>query len=56
MVWRKCHGCGAMGSGRSLMYNCFSGISGISMGVGLPMISVSSAMVLLRMPPFHQPS
>ena len=46
MVWRKCHGCGAMGSGRSLMYNCFSGISGISMGVGLPMISVSSAMVL----------
>ena len=56
---RKCHGCGAIGYVVSTLGSCRSGTNGISIGVGLPIISVSSPSMLwkygvVRSPPFHQ--
>ena len=55
---RKCQGCGAIGYGRSARGSCCSGMNGMVVGVGLPMVSVSSPIWLwkytvVRSPPFH---
>ncbi len=55
---RKCHGCGAIGNGRSARGSCWSGTNGIVIGVGLPIVSVSRPIWLwkytvVRRPPFH---
>ncbi|MNN45774.1 hypothetical protein D3C81_1601250 [compost metagenome] len=58
MDWRKCQVCAATGNGRLLSGNCRSGRNGICIGVGLPVISVSTPNMLwkygmVRRPPFH---
>src|SRR6476661_2135796 len=59
MLCRKCHFCGAIGYGRSARGSCWSGMNGIAVGVGLPIVSVSRPIMLwkygvVRRPPFHQ--
>ena len=59
MELRKCHRCGAMGDTRSPLGSWRLATKGMSMGVGLPMVSVSSPIMLwkyavVRSPPFHQ--
>ncbi len=56
--WRKCQTCGLIGNGKSALMICRSGTNATSIGVGLPMLSVSSPIMLwkytvVRRPPFH---
>ncbi len=44
--WRKCHVCGAIGNGRSPLASARDGTKGISIGVGLPIASVRSPIML----------
>ena len=58
MDWRKCHGCGAIGYGRSALAIWRFGRNGMLIGVGLPIVSVSRPIMLwkygvVRRPPFH---
>src|SRR5688500_4441706 len=55
---RKCHGCGAIGNGRSAVGSWRSGTKGIVVGGGPPIVSVSRPIWLwkyavVRSPPFH---
>ena len=56
--WANCHFCGRIGNGVAPLGRSLSGTSGISIGVGFPIVSVNSPIMLwkytvVRRPPFH---